>query len=89
MFRFAANEHGWSMRVVEHGPVACVPSEDILRCLPINRLQTRWALRLQVYVPLTRATAASTDVHPRTKKLRPIVLWNLDMTAMRPRTASP
>jgi hypothetical protein len=25
MFRFAADEHGWPMRAVEHRPVACVP----------------------------------------------------------------
>jgi hypothetical protein len=42
-------------RVVEHRPVACVPSGDVLRCLPISGLQTRWAHRLEVYVPLTRA----------------------------------
>ena len=55
MFRFAANEYGWPMRVVEHRPVACVPSGDLLRCVPISGLQTRWAHRLEVYVPLTRA----------------------------------
>ena len=36
------------MRVVEHRPVACVPSGDVLRCLPISGLQTRWAHRLEV-----------------------------------------
>jgi hypothetical protein len=43
------------MRVVEHRPVACVPSGDLLRCLPISGLQTRYAHRLEVYVPLTLA----------------------------------
>ena len=36
MFRFAANEHGWPMRVVEHRPVACVPSGDVLRCVAVS-----------------------------------------------------
>ena len=37
-------------------PVCPVPKTfGILRCLPIGGLQTRWAHRLEVYVPLTRA----------------------------------
>ena len=41
--------------MVEHRPVACVPSGDVLRCLPLSGLQTRWAHTLEVYVPLARA----------------------------------
>ena len=68
MFRFAANEHGWRVRVVEYRPVACVPSGDVLRCLPISGLQTLWAHRLEVYVPLTRRLPPQApDVHPRIK----------------------
>jgi hypothetical protein len=67
IFRFATNEHGWPMRAVEHRPVACVPSGDILRWLPISGLQTRWAHRLKVYVPLMRVVAAILDVSPRSK----------------------
>jgi hypothetical protein len=35
MFRFAANAHGWPMRVVEHRPVACVPSPENIRDSPL------------------------------------------------------
>jgi hypothetical protein len=58
MFRFAANAHGWPMRVVEHRPVACVPSPENIRdspLPPISGLQTRWAHRLDIYVLLARA----------------------------------
>ena len=36
---------------MEHRPLACAPSGDVLRCFRSSRLQTRWAHRLQVYVP--------------------------------------
>src|SRR6267378_3604397 len=36
----------------EHRPVACTPSGDFLRCRRSSGLQTRWAHRLKVYVPM-------------------------------------
>ena len=56
------------MRVVEHRPVACVPSGDVLRCLPISGLQTRWAHRLEsLCSAYTGLSPQAPDVHPRTK----------------------
>jgi tetratricopeptide (TPR) repeat protein len=37
----------------EHRPVACAPSGDLLRCIRFSWLQTRWAHRLKVYVPVS------------------------------------
>ena len=73
MFRFAANEHGWPIRMAEHRPVACVPSGDVLRCLPISGLQTRWAhrLELEVYVPSTRAYRRKHSMLMPAQKSRP------------------
>ncbi len=36
----------------EHKPVACAPSGDVLRCAQSSGLQSRWAHRLKVYVPI-------------------------------------
>ena len=36
----------------EHRPVACAPSGDFLCCARSSGLQTRWAHRLKVYVPI-------------------------------------
>ena len=36
----------------EHRPVTCAPSGDFLRCILSSGLQTRWAHRLKVYVPI-------------------------------------
>jgi hypothetical protein len=61
MFRFAANEHGWPIRMAEHRPVACVPSPENIRDSPLppnqrvtNPLGAQTG-SLKVYVPLTRA----------------------------------
>ena len=35
----------------EHRPMACAPSGDFLRYFQCSGLQTRWAHRLQIYVP--------------------------------------
>jgi hypothetical protein len=68
------------MRVVEHRPVACVPSRDVLRYLAISGLQTRWAHRLNVYILFTRACRRNPyDVYTRTK-ITPNVLGKLRMT---------
>jgi hypothetical protein len=80
MLRFAANEQGWPMRVVEHRALACVPSGDVLRCLPISGLQTRWAHRLEVHVPLTRAYRRKHPMFIPASKITPNVLGNLNMT---------
>jgi len=37
----------------EHRPVASAPSGDFLCCMPASGLQTRWAHRLKVYVPIS------------------------------------
>ncbi len=84
MFRFAANEHGWPMRMVEHRPVACVPSGDVLRCLPISPESFRgWAHRLEVlevYVPLTRAYRRKHPIFIPASKITPMCWENLNMT---------
>ena len=61
--------------------MACVPSGDVLRCLPISGLQTRWAHRLEVYVPLTRAYRRKHPMFIPAPKITPNVLGNLNMTA--------
>jgi hypothetical protein len=69
-------------RFVEHRPVACVPSGDVLRWLPISGLQTRWAHRLEVYVPLTRAYRRKHPMFIPAPKITPNVLGKLNMTAL-------
>ena len=39
-------------RASENRPVACVPSGDFLRCIRPSGLETHWAHRLKVYVPI-------------------------------------
>jgi hypothetical protein len=68
------------MRVVEHRPVACVPSGDVLRCLPISGLQTRWAHRLEVNVPLKRAYRRKHSMFIPAPKITPNVFGNLNTT---------
>jgi hypothetical protein len=63
MFRFAAGTHGWRMRVMEHRPVACVPSPENIRDspLPPNQRVTNPAGRTdwKSMFRLRRLTAAS------------------------------
>ena len=83
MFRFAANAHGWPMRVVEHRPVACVPSPENIRdspLPPISGLQTRWAHRLKVYVPLTWAYRRKHPMFITAPKITSNVLRHLNIT---------
>jgi tetratricopeptide (TPR) repeat protein len=40
------------LRNSEHRPVTCAASGDFLRCARSSGLQTRWAHRLKVYVPI-------------------------------------
>ena len=62
-------------------PVCPVPKTfGILRCLPISGLQTRWAHRLEVYVPLTRAYRRKRLMFIPAPKITPNVLGNLNMT---------
>ncbi len=42
----------------EHRPIACAPSGDFRRCFQCSGLQTRWAHRLQIYVPELRLRGA-------------------------------
>ena len=71
MFRSAANEHGCTMRVVEHRPVACVPSPENIRDSPLppnqrvtNPLGAQTGSLCSVYAGLP---PRASDVHPRTK----------------------
>ena len=70
------------MRVVEHRPVACAPSGDVLRCLPISGLQTPLGAQTgslcSAYAGLPPQAA---DVHPRIKN-HANVLGNLNMTTL-------
>ena len=42
---------GSTARRVEHRALLCAPSGHVVRCSRFSELQTRWAHRLQVYVP--------------------------------------
>jgi hypothetical protein len=74
------------MRVVEHTPVACVPSPENIRDSPLppnqSGLQTRWShrLELEVYVPLTRAYRRKHPMFIPASKITPMCWENLNMT---------
>jgi hypothetical protein len=60
MFRFAADEHGWPMRAVEHRPVACVPIPEKIGILRASQSAG--------HKPAGRTDwKQSPDVHPLSK----------------------
>ena len=56
------------------------PAEMFSAAFPISGLQTRWAHRLEVYVPLTRAYRRKRLMFIPAPKITPNVSGNLNMT---------